>query len=393
VSLPAPSRGPLQDGTYRAPGAWRVPRALLLAVAVLCMVTLLGVAGQAFSALLLGLVATLALVARVLLGRPRLEVSAAGVRVVGVLRTRLVPWPSVRGAGARAARGPLGRVEQVLVVGRGAGADLPVPVVRGPVDVATGRAGEVVTIATALVQRARLENGELPTALVVPAAARVDETLRQPWRPQSATVAALLAHLSGLVDGVPRPLGRDATGREVLSVLPGERVASPLPSACWSDGALVSAASYLRRVHDATTTWPVPVGARWGRPPREPAEVVLHGDVSAYTLRWSGPRVVGLVDWDQVRPGPRVVDVAVAAYRLVPLTSPGTPDAPGELAEQVRRLPLFVAAYGLADPSRLVEEVVAHVRFLRGLGRDVGVYDGDLAWLASQGGELQRALG
>jgi len=311
VSLPAPPGGPLQDGTYRAPGAWRVPRALLLAVAVLCLVTLLGVAGQAFSALLLGLVATLALVARVLLGRPRLEVSAAGVRVVGVLRTRLVPWPSVRGAGARAARGPLGRVEQVLVVGRGAGADLPVPVVRAPVDVATGRAGEVVTIATALVQRARLENGELPTALVVPAAARVDETLRQPWRPQSATVAALLAHLSGLVDGVPRPLGRDATGREVLSV----------------------------------------------------------------------------------RPGQRVVDVAVAAYRLVPLTSPGTPDAPGKLAEQVRRLPLFVAAYGLADPSRLVEEVVAHVRFLRGLGRDVEVYDGDLAWLASQGGELQRALG
>lgn len=53
--------------------------------------------------------------------------------------------------------------------------------------------------------------------------------------------------------GVPAPIGIDRCGREVLEFLPGEVPNDPMPPRAWDDEALVAAATWLCRFHDATT--------------------------------------------------------------------------------------------------------------------------------------------
>jgi aminoglycoside phosphotransferase (APT) family kinase protein len=145
---------------------------------------------------------------------------------------------------------------------------------------------------------------------------------------------------------VPAPLGRDAQGREILAFLPGEVHGYPLPAWMWDDAVLVAAAELLRRYHDATVRFR-PAAARWRLPAHEPAEVVCHNDFAPYNLVFRGRTLAGAIDFDTASPGPRTWDLAYLAYRLVPLTAPGNPDAPAtpEL-ERSRRLALLCTSYG-----------------------------------------------
>jgi len=102
----------------------------------------------------------------------------------------------------------------------------------------------------------------------------------------------------------------------------------------------------------------VPPGALWQWPAHEPPEVICHNDFCPYNLTFEAEELRGVIDWDLASPGPRVRDMGYTAYRFVPLTDPGNPDAPypGQ-AEQRRRLEVFCAAYG--DPGIGPPEVTA----------------------------------
>ncbi len=155
---------PLADGRYRDDAVDRWPRVGLSAVAAVSILVVVVVGADALSVGLgLGL-ALVALGARALLLRPRLEVGATGLRLVGVLGARHVSWARVAGAGARPVPGPLGRVEQCLVVHVEGGRKRRVRVVRGGVDRATGVAPQVADLAAALVERARREVSDPPAA-------------------------------------------------------------------------------------------------------------------------------------------------------------------------------------------------------------------------------------
>src|SRR3712207_2767826 len=68
-----------------------------------------------------------------------------------------------------------------------------------------------------------------------------------PWTP---TIHRLLDHLH--VQGitwVPRPLGFDERGREVLTYLPGTVPTYPMPSWVWSAEVLVQAGKRLAELH------------------------------------------------------------------------------------------------------------------------------------------------
>jgi len=155
---------PLADGRYRDDAVDRWPRVGLSAVAAVSILVVVVVGADALSVGLgLGL-ALVALGARALLLRPRLEVGATGLRLVGVLGARHVSWARVAGAGARPVPGPLGRVEQCLVVHVEGGRKRRVRVVRGGVDRSTGVAPQVADLAAALVERARREVSDPPAA-------------------------------------------------------------------------------------------------------------------------------------------------------------------------------------------------------------------------------------
>jgi hypothetical protein len=171
--------------------------------------------------------------------------------------------------------------------------------------------------------------------------------VRRAAGPWTDTIHALLRHVRARgVHEVPEPLGRDEDGREVLSFVSGDVHHYPLPAWMWDDAVLVAAARLLRRYHDATVGFR-PADPHWRVPAHEPAEVVCHNDFAPYNLVFRGRTLAGAIDFDTASPGPRAWDLAYLAYRLVPLTAPGNPDARATPeVERDRRLVLLCTAYG-----------------------------------------------
>ncbi|MEV5323579.1 phosphotransferase enzyme family protein [Nonomuraea fastidiosa] len=254
----------------------------------------------------------------------------------------------------------------------------------------------------------RSEDGEeILTGGGVNHVVRVAGTVRRPTGPWTPAVHALLRHLAGRgFTGAPRVHGVDEQGREVLGFVAGETADHPLPAWARTDEALTGAARLLRRYHDATAGFTPPPGAVWYLPPVEPAEVICHGDVATYNTVFRDGEPVAFIDFDTAHPGPRLWDVAYAAYRFVPLTDPGHAGG-APVAEQARRLGLFAGAYGLGDdalkalPDMAVtrlERLVAFMRERAAAGDaafaghvargDDRLYERDMAHLARHAGEL-----
>jgi Phosphotransferase enzyme family len=156
------------------------------------------------------------------------------------------------------------------------------------------------------------------------------------------TVHALLRHLRERgIDWVPEPLGFDKLGREVLSFLPGEVPAYPMPDWVWTETALIDAASKLREIHDASVDFSH--AEPWRGSIHEPQEVICHTDFAPHNLAFEHGRVTGVIEWDYAAPGPRIWDVAYLAYRIVPRNDR---DAPSSQAERMTRLQLLLDSYG-----------------------------------------------
>lgn len=213
---------------------------------------------------------------------------------------------------------------------------------------------------------------------------RVGETVRRPAGAWTPAVHLLLGHLAAAgFAGAPRAHGLDAEGREVLDFVPGEVGLYPGAPYVWSDESLYAVGRLLRDYHDATAGFDGR-GLTWYHPPGEPAEVICHGDVAPYNCVFRDGLPVAFIDFDTAHPGPRLADVAYAAYRFVPLSATGEPvRTPGE---QARRLEIFCDAYGLdargraALPGMVAERLralVGHMRARAAAG--VAAFAGHLA--------------
>jgi len=177
--------------------------------------------------------------------------------------------------------------------------------------------------------------------------ARSGSTVRRRAGPWTPTIHALLRHVRR--NGfplAPDPIGFDAQGSEIVSYLEGDAEHYPLPEWAWQDRLLAEIAALLRRYHDSTLGFTAS-SAVWQLAPRQPAEVICHNDFAPYNIVFRDRRPAGVIDFDTASPGPRLWDVAYAAYRFVPLTAPDNPDTPiSDSRTQRRRLKLFCAAYG-----------------------------------------------
>lgn len=193
---------------------------------------------------------------------------------------------------------------------------------------------------------------------------RIGDAVRRRAGAWSATVHRLLDHLHGAgFTAAPRPLGIDS-GFETLSYIEGIAGEDPLPPPLASEATLASIGALLRAYHDASAGFVTRDTDQWFLPPREPREVICHGDLSADNIVFSDARARALIDFDCAHPGPRAWDLGWAAYALVPLrpTVPAT--------TQAARLEVFCSAYGTgaASPANLVRS--ARERLVR-VARDV----------------------
>jgi aminoglycoside phosphotransferase (APT) family kinase protein len=186
---------------------------------------------------------------------------------------------------------------------------------------------------------------------------RLGDVVVRPTGLYSPAVHMVLQHLDrvGFV-GAPKFIAVDIErGTETLTFLKGDVADYPLPPPFTSDRALLSAAQLLKALHEALATFSIPPDAAWWLPHIEPAEVVVHGDFAPYNCVLHEGRVTGVFDFDTAHPAPRLWDVGYAAYRWVPLVAPTNPDGFGTIESQIRRLPLFCAAYGTSDLGAVID--------------------------------------
>jgi hypothetical protein len=168
-----------------------------------------------------------------------------------------------------------------------------------------------------------------------------------PWTP---TIHRLLnhLHLRGIT-WLPRPLGLDEQGREVLTYLPGTVPSYPMPAWVWTEDVLVEAGERLAQLHGASRDFDT-AGAVWQVPAHQPVEVICINDVAPYNMVFDDARrITGMIDVDTASPGPRVWDLAYLAYRLAPLTqAEDTGAGLPSLAVRRHRLELLCQAYAEA---------------------------------------------
>ena len=171
----------------------------------------------------------------------------------------------------------------------------------------------------------------------------------------SKSVHMLLAHLhENGFNAVPTALGFDDNGNEIVSFIQGDVCNYPLSDNAKSLEMLQTAASLLRTYHDTTTSFIQDETSNqpWMLPPRQPIEVICHGDYAPYNVVLNGRIAIGIIDFDTAHPGPRVWDIAYALYRWAPFTHPQNEDGWGNLAEQIIRAKQFCDAYGLPQSER-----------------------------------------
>jgi hypothetical protein len=197
---------------------------------------------------------------------------------------------------------------------------------------------------------------------------RLGDTVRRPSGPWTTMVHRLLEHLRarGFALG-PEPLGIDASGREVLSFIPGDTMQEhPWPEWVWSDALLVEAVDALAALHAAVADFrPTFVESRLGTWPLGDDEIVCHNDLAPYNCVFDNGHLVGIIDWDVVCPGRPTWDLAFLAWHWVPLHPPGEELAWRTDEECRRRLRLLADAYGLTDRPGFVELILARVEASR----------------------------
>ncbi|MGC9665286.1 phosphotransferase enzyme family protein [Planosporangium sp. 12N6] len=188
------------------------------------------------------------------------------------------------------------------------------------------------------------DDGQPLVGNVTSGVVRIGDTVRRPAGPWTDTVDALLEHLHAVgFTAAPRPLGRDARGRQVLEYVPGQVGEE---SGTYPVAELRSIGRMLADLHRAVAGFVPPTPAVWNRvipPDRE--ELVCHNDVAPWNLVRSDRGWV-LIDWDAAGPGSRLWDLAYAAQSMAGLR----PDRPPR--EAAVRLRAFVDGYGLDEASR-----------------------------------------
>ncbi len=209
----------------------------------------------------------------------------------------------------------------------------------------------------------------LPAGDVTVGVVRIGDTVRRPHQASSERVAAYLAHLetAGL-DGAPRYLGRDASGRDVLTFLPGDVPGNPVDAWAVADGVLPGVARLLRRLHDASEGFVIaPPVPEPGRPsPLSPADeprIVAQRDVTPQNTVFRDGVAYGLIDFDLSDWTTRSVDLANTAMHWVPMCDPVDRGPEYAYVDVGARLRLLLDAYGRDVVSASVFLHAAELRF------------------------------
>ncbi|TWD80955.1 phosphotransferase family enzyme [Kribbella amoyensis] len=165
---------------------------------------------------------------------------------------------------------------------------------------------------------------------------RVGETVRRPMSVRSPFAHRVLLRLAEAdVGGVPRFLGVDEYGREILSYQAGETAHGRYE---WTDEQLVAMVRLVRAIHDALA----------GTPEAGDAETVCHHDLAPWNTILTAGHPTAVIDFDGAAPGPRADDLAYLLWTFLDLGLSST-----SAGEHARLLRLACDAYAADDGPKL----------------------------------------
>jgi hypothetical protein len=185
-------------------------------------------------------------------------------------------------------------------------------------------------------------------------AMRVGDTVRRATGPWTPAVHALLDHLATRLPHVPRVLGFDESGREVLSYLPGRVV--DVDTELLTPGQIVSIVDWTRMFHAAVADFAHP--GPWRYFPLPHPTLIGHNDIAPYNACFDGDDLVGIFDWDMSGPTTPLFELAFIAWNCVPLWRDIGPEPAAE------RLALIAGAYGGFAPRQVLHAVPDRIRIM-----------------------------
>jgi thiamine kinase-like enzyme len=187
-----------------------------------------------------------------------------------------------------------------------------------------------------------LSNGRTNIGIV-----RIGNNVHRPMRPNSEFIQALLKHIHNQgFDFVPKALGFDNKGREILSFIEGN-----LPSdlGVYDNDTLVAVAKMIRAYHDATKGFISISGL----------EVICHNDLSPCNFVFRKGKPVAIIDFDAAAPGSRAMDLGYAVWLWLDL---GSDDF--NVKEQQYRFELFLKAYEENNLKLVIEAILTRQKIL-----------------------------
>jgi len=161
--------------------------------------------------------------------------------------------------------------------------------------------------------------------------------------------------------GVPRFLGIDEHGREILSYVPGETAESGLgfdATCLHSDQAICDMARFMRKLHDISVDFlPIALKNGWSNPqlPKSSYETICHGDAAIWNFALVDKRIAGIFDFDQACPGSRAWDLTLTLFSAVLVSCYDY--VPSKHEDDTRwRIRLFFDAYGMKCPVDIIKQ-------------------------------------
>ena len=185
-------------------------------------------------------------------------------------------------------------------------------------------------------------------------AVRVGDTVHRATGPWTPAVHALLGYLAGRVPHIPRVLGNDEQGREVLSYLPGHVLDEDREML--STGQLVAMVRWTRAFHEAVTGFSHP--GPWRYCPFPGPTLIGHNDIAPYNMSFHGGELTGVFDWDMAGPTTPLLELAFLAWNGVPLWRDTGP------ATAAGRLRVIAAAYGGPNAGQILHAVPQRIQTL-----------------------------
>jgi len=207
-------------------------------------------------------------------------------------------------------------------------------------------------------------------------AIRIGGTVRRPTGPWTPAVHALLDHLADRLPHVPRVLGFDEHGREILTYLPGRVL--DLDTEVLTPAQIVSLVTWTRTFHDAVAEFSLPGPWRFFR--IEGATLIGHNDIAPYNACFDGDDLVGVFDWDFSGPTTELFELAFIAWNCVPLWREL---APGEAAGRLR---VIASTYGGYTAGEILRAVPPRIQLmLDGIPTAAAAGDAGMAHLMTLG--------